>query len=108
MLSNLRSDLPSAPYCPFFQRLLELIGRRWTASILRVLLARPSRFGEIVASVPGLSHRLLSQRLGELEENHMIEVSNGVYGLTARGRDLEPLFVAADNWNRRWVSQAAE
>jgi DNA-binding HxlR family transcriptional regulator len=46
---------------------MEILGRRWTGAIVRALLAGPSRFSEIVAAIPGLSDRLLSERLKELE-----------------------------------------
>ncbi|MEI2651546.1 MAG: helix-turn-helix domain-containing protein [Microthrixaceae bacterium] len=54
-------------YCPVFQDAVELIGRRWTGAIVRTLLAGSTRFGEILARIPGLSDRLLSERLRELE-----------------------------------------
>lgn len=96
------SEHSLSPYCPLFQALFELIGRRWTASILRTLFAGPARFGQIVTAVPGLSHRLLSRRLAELEAYGMVESFRGKYGLTDRARDLEPLFLAAERWNSRW------
>ena len=52
--------------CLSYQAVLEFIGRRWTGA---VLLAGPGarRFGRYRALVPGISDRLLSQRLKELE-----------------------------------------
>ena len=52
-----------SPFCPRFQYAIELIGRRWIGAILRVLGAGPARFNEILTAVPGLSDRLLTERL---------------------------------------------
>src|SRR5271154_3245005 len=87
-----------SPFCPRFQYTLELIGRRWVGAILRTLMAAPRRFNEILASIPGLSDRLLTERLRELETEGIVErVVHGerpvrvCYELTACGRSLEPV-----------------
>ncbi len=94
-------------YCPYFQATLELIGRRWTGSILRALCMRAMRFGEISREIPGLSNRLLAERLKELEDAGLVERSHDiqdlVYRLTSAGHDLESLFREVDRWNERWV-----
>ena len=54
--------------CPHFHAAIELIGKRWTGAIVSALTEGPLRFGELARAVPGLSDRLLSQRLRELEE----------------------------------------
>ena len=43
-----------------FQRAIELIGKRWTGAILRVLISGPRRFNELLTAIPDLSDRLLS------------------------------------------------
>ena len=53
-------------FCPAYRRAMELIGRRWTGSILRALLSGATRFSDVTAAVPGLSDRLLSERFKEL------------------------------------------
>ncbi|MEU9156996.1 helix-turn-helix domain-containing protein [Streptomyces sp. NPDC048417] len=55
------------------QRLLELIGRRWTGSVLHAAGQSARRFGEYRAVIEGISDRLLSQRLKELEAAGLIE-----------------------------------
>lgn len=84
---------------------MELLGKRWTAAILRTLFAGCSRFTEIVDAVPGLSNRLLSERLGELLEAELVTASGGarpVYSLTPRGRDLGAALSEIEAWNLRW------
>src|SRR5579884_770503 len=53
--------------CPLYHEAVELIGRRWTGAILRVLMDGPLRFSEIGHAVPELSDRLVSERMKELE-----------------------------------------
>ena len=103
-----------APFCPRFQRGVEVIGRRWTAAIVRALMTGTRRFNEIADTVPGLSDRLLSERLKELEAEDIVErrvvPSTPVrvdYELTAKGRDLVPVFEALGAWAERWVALPA-
>ena len=58
--------------CRGFQTAVELIGKRWTGAILHVLGWGPARFGEIRGHIDGLSDRLLSQRLKELEAQNLV------------------------------------
>lgn len=95
--------------CPHFHAAIELIGKRWTGAIVCALTERPMRFGELGKVVPGLSDRLLSQRLRELEEEGLVEreVEAGspvrvTYSLTAVGRDLGPSIHELKTWARRW------
>src|SRR5437879_2717644 len=60
-------------FCPRYHQAVELIGRRWTGAVLRVLLSGTHRFGEVRAAIPGLSDRLLSERLRELEVEGIIQ-----------------------------------
>jgi DNA-binding HxlR family transcriptional regulator len=97
-------------FCPRFHRAVELIGRRWTGAVIRALVGGPLRFNELLATVPGLSDRLLSERLRELEREHIVhrEVSPGPpvrveYGLTERGAELEPAIRAIAAWAERWI-----
>lgn len=53
--------------CRSFQRVLEFIGRRWAGAVLLAGAQGARRFTEYRALVPGISDRLLAQRLKELE-----------------------------------------
>jgi len=52
---------------------LEFVGRRWTGAIMLALGRGATRFGEIEAAVDGLSARLLTARLRELEAHDVVE-----------------------------------
>jgi DNA-binding HxlR family transcriptional regulator len=96
--------------CPRYHRAIELIGRRWTGAVIRVLLAGPRRFNEILSYVPGISDRLLTERLRELESAEIVhrevEPSSPVrvtYALTEMGRDLEGPLGEIGRWAERWL-----
>ncbi len=99
----------AAGVCPDFHAAIELVGRRWTGAIISALTEGPMRFGELTRAVPGLSDRLLSQRLRELEEEGLVErtVEPGTpvrvsYALTEKGADLGPAMGELQAWARRW------
>ena len=99
--------------CPHFHAAIELIGKRWTGAIVCALTERPMRFGELRKAVPGLSDRLLSQRLRELEEEGLVqrEVEAGApvrvtYSLTAIGGELSPAIGELRAWAQRWKTAA--
>lgn len=93
---------------------LEVLGRKWTGEILWTLLGGPRRFTEILARIPGLSDRVLSVRLKQLERTGIVtrrqfpEIPPRVeYALTPRGRDLAPVLEAMVRWSRRWAVETA-
>jgi DNA-binding HxlR family transcriptional regulator len=95
--------------CPHFHAAIELIGKRWTGAIVCALTEQPMRFGELAKAVPGLSDRLLSQRLRELEDEGVVEreVEPGspvrvTYSLTEKGAELGPAIGELRSWARRW------
>jgi DNA-binding HxlR family transcriptional regulator len=103
------ADVRDHAFCPRFHEAVELIGRRWTGAIVRVLLGGPHRFSELVTAVPGISERLLAQRLRELEASGIVvrRVIPGPpvgveYELTRAGHDLEAVVTAVATWAHRW------
>lgn len=95
--------------CPRYESAIEILGKRWTGLIIRSLLEGPRRFTEITSYVNGLSDRLLSQRLQELEQAEIVDrkvySQRPVlveYALTDKGRDLRQVVVAIQAWADRW------
>ncbi len=112
-----RSSTPAAhsACCPHYHLAVELIGRRWTGAIVAVLLADgPHRFSELRDGVPGVSDRVLSQRMRELESSGIVSraVDPGPpvcvrYALTEKGEELRDVVRALERWGRRWLEPAA-
>lgn len=103
-------EMPMPEYCARYHRASELIGRRWAPSVLRALLVRPHRFNELLHTIPGISDRLLTERLRDLEEAGLVRrhVSQGrpvvvEYSLTQPGTDLGHVVVALRDWTLRWM-----
>ena len=103
-----RVELPG--FCPLYHRAVELIGRRWTGVIVRALCGGSRRFNELLVTIPGLSDRLLTERLRELEREGVVrrEVAPGppvrvAYALTDRGAQLEPVIRRIADWAERWM-----
>lgn len=101
---------PVTPFCPRYHYAVELIGRRWTGAIVRMLLAESRRFAELAANIPDLSDRMLAERLRELEHEGILsrtvvpEIPVRVeYALTPMGRDLEASIRALGEWAEKWL-----
>ncbi len=97
-------------FCPTYHRAIELIGRRWTGAILRAMLSGEARFSDIAMTVPGLSDRLLSERLKELEAEGIVRrtvvPSTPVridYALTDKGLALNEVIVSVSDWAEHWL-----
>ena len=67
--------------CPKYHAAVELIGRRWTGAILSAMLMGATRFTDIIHAEPGLSDRLLSERLKDLENAQIDERGIALVGL---------------------------
>lgn len=101
---------PPGQVCPHFHGAVELIGRRWSGAILYALAHQgPLRFAELGECVPGMSDRLLSARLKQLESAGLVEreVHDGPgvrvsYSLSRKGRSLKPVIDSIETWARRW------
>lgn len=98
-------------YCPVFHSVIELIGRRWSGAILKVLFTSPRPFSGVRSEIPGLSDRLLTERLNELTAAGLIEKKPpgraGIYHLSDMGQDLHPVFAEIESFGMRWASQLA-
>ena len=100
----------STELCPRYHHAVELIGRRWTGAIVRTLMPGPRRFNELLTVIPGISDRLLTERLRELESENIVrrEVRpespvRVIYELTQRGRELGPALDEIAHWAERWI-----
>jgi DNA-binding HxlR family transcriptional regulator len=87
---------------------LELVGERWALLVVRELLLGPKRFSDLRADLPGISARVLTERLESLEGNGLVlrrrlppPVSAQVYELTPWGYEAEPIVQELGRWAAR-------
>jgi DNA-binding HxlR family transcriptional regulator len=103
--------LQAVDYSARFQRAIELIGKRWTGAVIRALMSGSARFNQLLMGIPGISDRVLTERLRELEMEGLVDrlVDPGPpvrvsYRLTARGRALSPVIASVDAWASDWMT----
>ena len=105
----------SRDLCPLYHRAVELIGQRWTGAIIFVLLKGRCRYRDLRDAIPGISSRMLSRRLKELEEEGIVArhvLSDAPvqveYALTERGEALGEPVEAIMEWAHDWLPEADE
>jgi DNA-binding HxlR family transcriptional regulator len=113
------ADIPvhawtKGPFSPLFHKAAELVGRRWTGAVLFALAHGLNRFSELEAAIPGVSARLLTERLRELEVAGVVErVPRGSgarrsYQLTEKGDALRPVLMALNDWAVAWPTSRGD
>ena len=100
----------TAAVCPRYHHAIELIGRRWTGAILLALSSGAERFHLLLDAVPGLSDRMLSERLKELEAEGIVRRTvlpktpvTISYHLTEKGKALQAVMDAVGQWAQEWL-----
>jgi DNA-binding HxlR family transcriptional regulator len=95
--------------CPV-QASLRVLGREWAFLVLTsIALFRANRYNDIIRAMPGLSKRLLSMRLSELERAGFIVRAESRRGfvrweLTAKGADVVPILLTMVQFGSRWYA----
>ena len=96
------------PACPV-ETTLTLISSKWKILILRDLMPGTKRFGELKKSIGGVSQKVLTAQLREMETDGLVrrtvypEVPPRVeYTLTALGRSLKPILDAMWDWGEAY------
>lgn len=99
------------PACPV-ETTLMLIGDKWKVLILRDLMPRTKRFGELKKSIGNVSQKVLTAQLRDMEEKGLVnrkvyaEVPPRVeYSLTELGKSLKPILDAMSNWGEEYKAQ---
>ena len=95
---------PWSPTCPSRDVLATLAGK-WVLLIMPLLRARPLRNSDLLRQIPGLSQKMLTQTLRDLESKGLVvrhdfqELPPHVeYALTPLGRSLAEAIMTFDNW----------
>ena len=93
-------------------RALELVGERWALLIVRDLLVRPRRYGDLRRGLPRIPTNILAARLRELEESgvvrrRLLDEPGGavVYELTEYGRELDDAVARLSRWGARSLGE---
>jgi DNA-binding HxlR family transcriptional regulator len=84
---------------------LELLGERWSLLVVRELMFGPRRFTDIRANLPGISAKVLTERLAGLEASGVVRRTTApepapaqLYGLTDWGYAAEPIIQELGRW----------
>lgn len=95
--------------CPV-AKVANLMGDSITMLIIRDLLSGPKRFGDLIASLAGVSSRTLTKKLRELEVNGIIQREEFrekpprvEYFLTPKGRGLKQIETAMHGYAKRYL-----
>jgi DNA-binding HxlR family transcriptional regulator len=96
--------------CPI-KTSLEVLGKKWTMLIIRDIgVRRIARFNRLLESIPGLTPRVLSMRLKELEKEGFIEYTEQrspmmvLWRLTEKGKDTLPILMQMVAFGSKWYS----
>jgi DNA-binding HxlR family transcriptional regulator len=94
--------------CSNFHNAIEFIGKRWMGAVIFSLLEGPKRYHEIISSIPGISDRLLTERLRDLETEGLIvkrviatAPKKVEYELTPAGKELEEVIYVLRKWVKK-------
>jgi DNA-binding HxlR family transcriptional regulator/putative sterol carrier protein len=98
-------------YCAL-ARALDVAGDRWTLLIVRELVPGPRRFTDLIDGLPGVSRKLLTDRLRDLEADGIVArkelpppAARQVYELTDDGRDLATAMGPLLTWGARRLGE---
>lgn len=93
-------------------RVFGVLGKRWTGMVIAALMSGPGHYAELCRAVPGISERMLSDRLMELgtlglvlrtvEEGPPLRVS---YRLTDAGQALKPAMAELTRWAQKYLPE---
>ncbi len=96
--------------CPKYEVAMEILSKKWTGLILKVLLDEKRRFRDIREQIPQMSERMLAERLKELEACGLIhrqvypETPVRIeYSLTEKGIALSPVLESIQIWADKWL-----
>ena len=101
-------ETKTLPACPV-ETTLTLIGDKWKVLIIRDLLSGTKRFGELKRSIGGVSQKVLTAQLRQMEADGLLtrtvfpEVPPRVeYTLTRLGHSLKPVLDAMRDWGEAY------
>lgn len=102
-------------WCPM-ESTAAIIGKKWHPVIVHTLLENgPLGFNALQRDLDGISSKVLSESLEDMEEKRLVErrvISETPfrveYALTEHGESLEPVIDAMTEWGATYLEEAAE
>ena len=115
-VAAMKADAKLVPQlCTRFHYASELIGRRWNGAIIFMLLKQTCRFAMLRDGIPGITDRMLSERLQELEEEGVVDRTvvpatpvRVEYSLTRKGRALAEAIDSIADWAEKYIPLTPE
>lgn len=99
--------------CTRFHYASQLIGRRWNGAIIFMLLRQTCRFATLRDGIPGITDRMLSERLQELEAEGVVDRTvvpetpvRVEYSLTKKGKALAEAVDSLAQWAEKHIPLA--
>lgn len=105
---NINQNMTAKEICPVVESIYA-IGNKWSLVITYNLMKSPKRFNELKACIPGISSKVLTENLCELQEKGIIEKKTtdqpekNEYMLTEKGEDLRRLMAEMRAWGEKWL-----
>ena len=110
MKARLNNRRENGPYGCAVEAALDVIGSKWKGVILFHLLDGTKRFNELRRLIPGVTQRMLTLQLRELEKDKVInrkvyaEVPPKVeYSLTEHGKSLKDILHKLRDWGEHMM-----
>jgi DNA-binding HxlR family transcriptional regulator len=108
MTNMINQESCSASFVVALKDALNVINGKWKLAIVCILLEEQRRFKDIEHLITGITPRMVSKELKELEINGIIKkvevIENGLsitkYGLTESGKNLEDVIVMMVKWGK--------
>lgn len=105
-------NMPELKSCPI-ETTFRIIGKRWTVLIIREILRGNTQFNRFMENIQGISPKVLTERLRELEQLGIIRrkiVSEYPlrveYSLTDVGKGFEPVLLSAASFSMTYLPKA--
>lgn len=93
------------------QEILEVIGGKWSMSIIYALFSGKKRFSELERLIPGINTRMLAKELKNMEMNGIVNrkvfatvPATVEYTITPKGQKLEPSIAELYKWGLEYVA----
>lgn len=95
--------------CNKYKSAFNILEKKWTGLIIRVLMEGPMKFSDISGLIPEMSDKMLGERFRELETQGLIvrNVYSTIpvrieYALTDKGKGLRPALDEIQKWAESW------